>query len=353
MANTDDHEMRQVSEMFDEGLQIYKKLDKIDEPTNSSSVQSLIKKAMHILEDATRLISLAGVFSSNEALEEIATNDIKYLLLPALLGGLALKLCVDDRLEVINTAEVYFRDFLTRCKDYGVIDIEVPQPSQQDDDKVVSPVGPQSSNLIDMAIKRNTKLQRYKEHKELEKKLELLGKEMEESNVDEEVKRNFYITLIKCFANQAVDELNNIEMEKPLIAHMAQVRKGAALGIEEEKSRKVRPPQKPLKPIIITKDEVQKKVFGAGYPSLPVMTVEEFYEKRVKDGDFPDPTQAKALSLQDMAARENANELAEQEEMKKELATEKDEEEALRRAREWDEFKDEHRRGWGNRMNRS
>lgn len=352
MAGTDDHEIRQVSEMFDEGLQIYKKLDKIDEPTNSRSVQSLIKKAMNILEDATRLISLAGVFSSNEALEEIATNDIKYLLLPALLGGLALKLCVEDRLEVINTAEVYFRDFLTRCKDYGVINIEVPQPSQ-DDDKVVSAVGPQSSNLIDMAIKRNTKLQRYKEQKELEKKLELLGKELEQSNVDEEVKRNFYITLIKCFANQAVDELNNIEMEKPLIAHMAQVRKGGPLGIEEEKTKKVHAPRKPLKPIIITKDQVQKKVFGLGYPSIPVMTVEEFYEKRVKDGDFPDPSQVKALRLQDMASLEDTNAMAEKEEIEKELAIEQDKEEALRRAREWDEFKDEHRRGWGNRMNRS
>lgn len=40
----------------------------------------------------------------------------------------------------------------------------------------------------------------------------------------------------------------------------------------------------PLKPVIITRDAIQKAVYGAGYPSLPTMTVEEFYDKRVKEG---------------------------------------------------------------------
>ena len=34
---------------------------------------------------------------------------------------------------------------------------------------------------------------------------------------------------------------------------------------------------------------VQKKVFGAGYPSLPTMTVEEFYNEKIKDGTFQIP----------------------------------------------------------------
>lgn len=41
---------------------------------------------------------------------------------------------------------------------------------------------------------------------------------------------------------------------------------------------------KPLKAVIITKDEVQKHVFGYGYPSLPRMSVQEFYDSRVQDG---------------------------------------------------------------------
>lgn len=34
---------------------------------------------------------------------------------------------------------------------------------------------------------------------------------------------------------------------------------------------------------------MQKAVYGMGYPSLPTMTVQEFYDQRVADGIFPDP----------------------------------------------------------------
>ena len=46
---------------------------------------------------------------------------------------------------------------------------------------------------------------------------------------------------------------------------------------------------RPFKPIIITKDKLQKEVYGLGYPSIPVLSVEEFYDQRVKEGWFPDP----------------------------------------------------------------
>ena len=44
------------------------------------------------------------------------------------------------------------------------------------------------------------------------------------------------------------------------------------------------------RPFIITKDQLQKAVFGAGYPSVPVMSIDEFYESSVAAGDFPPST---------------------------------------------------------------
>lgn len=35
---------------------------------------------------------------------------------------------------------------------------------------------------------------------------------------------------------------------------------------------------------------IQKRVFGAGYPSLPMMTVEEFYEEKVREGTMQVPS---------------------------------------------------------------
>lgn len=249
-----------------------------------SCFQSQVKKAMRLFEDTTRLVSIAEIFSSNESIDEVATKNIRYFLLPALLGTLSLKLCVEDRFNVIQTAEVYFRDFLKRCKSYGIVDIEIQEHNENSSLESFESVRQQShgTNLAAMARERNAKLQRYKEQKDLESQLEVLKRSVcNMSIVDEELERKYYLTLIKNFCSQAVDELNSTEMEKPLLEHMAKVKKDTDDKVKKGKF----PLPKPLKPIIITRDEIQKKVFGAGYPSLPTMTVQEFYEKRIRDGE--------------------------------------------------------------------
>ena len=52
-----------------------------------------------------------------------------------------------------------------------------------------------------------------------------------------------------------------------------------------------------FRPFIITKDMIQKKVFGAGYPSLPTLTIEEFYEQKVQDGTFQIPGSGGYVSM--------------------------------------------------------
>lgn len=81
-----------------------------------------------MLEDATRLVSIVDMFSHNESFEEVATENIKYFLLPAFLGTLATKICnTSDRMHIVNVAEIYFIDFLKRVKTYGLTDIEIPE----------------------------------------------------------------------------------------------------------------------------------------------------------------------------------------------------------------------------------
>lgn len=59
------------------------------------------------------------------------------------------------------------------------------------------------------------------------------------------------------------------------------------------------------------------------------------------------------MSLQKIAAMENSNAKEEEEKAELELKMEKDDPELLERTRKMDEYKDEHRRGEGNRYNRS
>lgn len=360
MATTAVCDVESLPNIFNEGLDLYNNLGKIDEPTNSPAVQvictlaalhhsnltrlfqSNVKKAMNLLETATRLVSVADLFSENENIDEIATNDLQYLLLPALLGSLALKLTSGNRRDIVNCADVYFKDFLRRCNNYSLSNYEF-KDSENKEDKEDKPKT--EFEVIQSQVNtRANKIQKYKEQKELQAKLEDLKKNVENEHCDEEIKRDYFLTMIKSFIHQAIDELSSIEMEKDILEHMAKMN-------PNEKPKKG-PQPKPLKPIIITRDEVQKAVFGAGYPSLPTMTVDEFYEKRVKEGIFPDHSKNPPVSLQDNALGGGSLK-AENEEEEKEKLIEQDDEQLLEQMRQMDEFKDEHRRGWGNRMNRS
>lgn len=75
---------------------------------------------MHLFEETTKLVSAADIFSSNERYDELPTEHLRYFLLPAFLGELSLKLCNGSRTDIVNMADVYFKDFLSRCIDYGL-----------------------------------------------------------------------------------------------------------------------------------------------------------------------------------------------------------------------------------------
>lgn len=57
--------------------------------------------------------------------------------------------------------------------------------------------------------------------------------------------------------------------------------------------------------------------------------------------------------MQDMASTQNAEAIADQEAAEQEQRVEEDDEVTLAQKRALDEYKDTHRRGWGNRYNRS
>ncbi|XP_038208213.1 immunoglobulin-binding protein 1 [Zerene cesonia] len=328
-----------LKSIYDTAMKLFDKIETGNEATNSDAVQMTLKTAISKFEKATNLVSLSGMFSRNEALEELPTETLQYLLLPALLGTLTLKLCNQPRKDIITVAEIYFRDFLQRCKDYGVTDVEVPQPSANDDNTVSRPQSEQAK-IATMVLTREAKIKRYKEMKELKEKLSTLSKAMESPIVDEQTKREYFTTLLLNYVNQAVEEISSIEQEKPILEYMA---KHAG---ELKASQRERAPA--LKPVIITRDAIQKAVYGAGYPSLPTLTVEEFYDKRVREGTFPAASNIPHTTIQSSEADAD-----EAEEVRKERLVEDDDPEELERKRAMDEYKDDHRRGWGNRYNRS
>ncbi|XP_047366301.1 immunoglobulin-binding protein 1 [Vespa velutina] len=346
-----------LGELFDNAFLLFNNINKTDEPTNSPKVQSDIRKAMNMFEDLTRFVSLVDMFSENETIDEVSTEHLKYLLLPALLGTLITKICGnDDRMHLVKVAEIYFVDFLKRVKAYELTDINILETKSEEDNNGTSNdrVKSNAEMITEMVSRRNTKLQRYKEQKELETCLDVLQKNMDNPNIDEDNKREYFITLLKLYINQTIEELSSIAAEKPILEHMQKV--GRSETMTSHSSQKFKSSSNKLQPIIITRNELQKKVYGAGYPSLPVLTVQEFYDQRVKDGDWPDASarnQINSTCLQDLAIRDGDDNSQELEDIQKEEKIEKDDPQLLEQNRAMDEYKDMHRRGWGNRANRS
>ena len=335
-----------LSQLFEKGLDLHSEVLDSTEDTNSQTLQDKVRKGVLMLEDATRLVSLLDIFSTNENYSELPTEHLKFFLLPVLLGDLNNKLTESERKEVVETVQVYYIDYLERCKDYGFTIDSIPKlvkfKNDSEEEEDVETV-PRMPNMGKMSAERAAKMARYKQSKQLDSDIRELKAVLGGATRDEDVVRDYYLKLIQKFVNTSLDELSSLEMEVGVLRHMEKMRAGHVV-VEEEK------PQRRLQPIIITADKLQKEVYGLGYPSLPVLSVDEFYEKRIADGWWKPPSSGGAL--QDRAANPDLEaEQVEQEEREKDLAEDRDDEEARAKAQGWDLYKDDHRRGEGNRHN--
>lgn len=192
----------------------------------------------------------------------------------------------------------------------------------------------EEKSINQMANSRQEKIARYKEQKEQEKRIKELQNILGESSrpvTDEDTQRSYYVLLLKFWVNKVVDHLASLQSEVEILKHMQTLK-----GREDDRAVTTKP-QQSFKPILITREMIRNKVFGAGYPSVPTMSQEEFLEKEILEGKV-------VLDYKE-------------DQMKNKGKTSDDESESeddpvkLQKKRDWDEWKDDHRRGWGNREN--
>lgn len=328
-----------LSELFDQGWGALEELENTHEPLASIGVQERLQRAIRSLESASRRVAQLELFSRNEELEEVCTSELKYLLLPALLGALTLKQTSRERrLEIVQTARAYFLDYLQRCKNYSVSKFHMPKACEESEEEhpvLSAPPGLGQPNLVAMAAQRQAKIERFRQKKELESQMEIAKKAVDSGQADEDATRHFYLLQLRRWINLSLEEVESIDQELPILRNM---------GVLQRSTPPTQPIRPPMKPFILTKDTVQAQVFGAGYPSLPTMTVDEWYSQHQKHGVLPDQGIPRRVAVEDRDA-------AEVQEEEKERQDERDDEESLRKARSWDDYKDSHRRGYGNRHN--
>ncbi|NXX18268.1 IGBP1 protein, partial [Podargus strigoides] len=249
-----------LAELLAAGRRLWEEVETGDEPSSGALVvQDKVRQGLDALQRAAAMVAQLDLFSENEELEEIASADLKYLLLPALLGALTLKqVDLSRRLQHLESARAHFWRFLKLCKSYGLGSFHLPpaSPPGEEDGKSPSPGGPAPAqpSLVAMASSRQAKIERYKQKKELENRLASMRTIVESEQADEDQKREFYILQIQKWINTSLEEIESIDQEMVILRSRGTAKQSSAPP--HGTSRQARAP---MKPFILTRDAAQAK----------------------------------------------------------------------------------------------
>jgi immunoglobulin-binding protein 1 len=290
-----------------------------------------VAEAVSLANSLKKWVAQEALFSRNEELEDVPTEHLPYLALPYY-HGVALMNDQDmtSRLEALKFAETAFEEYLDNLKVYRALSEDVAKAAQSSRD-------PSRDELI----------ARMRRKKEL-----LVGLETLRKRQDTDSSREIYVVQLDLYAQTTLDHLKSIRRELPFLELRA---KGTKI---EEPTEAQRPPtvvrvdvratqesNAHLLPGVISstqdllelRSRMEAKVFTPGH-TLPTMTIEEFGE----------------LEYRKMQAAEAQKRQAEAEQPP---AVDSDDEEEVehkrREAASWDDWKDAHEKGAGNRMGRS
>ncbi|XP_048192116.1 immunoglobulin-binding protein 1 [Perognathus longimembris pacificus] len=337
-ASGDELLLPRLPELFETSQRLLDEVEVAMEPSASRAIQDKVFKGLDLLYKAAEMLSQLDLFSQNEDLEEIASTDLKYLLVPAFQGALTMKqVNPSKRLDHLQQAREHFINYLTQCHCYHVAEFQLPQTKSNSPENHTASSSMAYPNLVAMASQRQAKIERYKQKKEMEHRLSALKSAVESGQADDEHVREYYLLHLRRWIGISLEEMESIDQEIKILKEKDSAPREVSTS---HSSLQERPP---MKPFILTRNKAQATVFGAGYPSLATMTVSDWYEQHQKFRALPDHGIAKPTS-------DEIKNAARQQEDQKEKEEEGDEK-TVHRMREWDDWKDTHPRGYGNRQN--
>lgn len=337
VANDED-----INELYEKALKLLKDAERLP---RGSSRQDAYDNSRRLFTRASGLVETLELFSKNETLDDIATANLKYLLIPAHLATITISSeCGSHRLDTFTKAEQYIKEFIENVARYEIVENRMlellkddAEPNQKSD----------SNTLEDSMAARLVKITQYKKMKVLENYVLDLEAKIQDKSVDDEILRDYYLSSLRKAVNDCMDCLEN--QVRPAI-NLEKNRPQKALTDESHVGKPVEFP----KTFKIVKSDLQKQVFGLGYPSAPSVSVDQFIDQKFAAGELSFQTQRDvyANSLQRYAEQPNLRrEQEEESEEEREVKEERDDDQELRRKRNWDEFKDDNPRGSGNRHN--
>ncbi|EAW13046.1 IGBP1/TAP42 family protein [Aspergillus clavatus NRRL 1] len=328
--------------------------------SNSDSYRNDVNATIAKFEECQRLVALASLFSSNEALEDVSTGDLPYLTVDYLFADILQRSYTSDREATLRRALELYESYLARLDDYQLLK---PNDKKLYDRYISNPTSFSLAPTNDAASRREVKVARFQEEKELKEKLEYLSNNQGRLQSDEDDVRQLYLAEINLFTHEAFQSMDLVSQELSMLSairrnppnpeqlpHSDPRRRnddphsGYSERLDAPLSQllqggRLRPllskEGKPLQPFTLLdrRTQLQQGVFRSGH-NLPTMTIDEYLEEERKRGGIIEGGEKSGMKEE---VDEDDMDKADEETMK---------------ARAWDEFTEANPRGSGNTLNR-
>ncbi|PGH14120.1 hypothetical protein AJ79_03237 [Helicocarpus griseus UAMH5409] len=311
-------------------------------------------------EECQRRIAQLSLFSSNESLEDITTGDLQYLTVDYILADLLQRSYDADRIKSLQRSRDEYEKYLESLDQYDLLSSDDKKLYERYTD---NPGSFSLAPLNDAAARRNIKVSRFREEKELKQRLEYLSQNQNSLQADDDLVRQLYLAEIKLYMHQTFQALDMLSQELSMLASAQAAAPVTNPAYEDDARRRDQRDKSgfsdrldvglgqsirggtgpllnkkgvPLQPFVLTskRSEFQKGVFRPGH-NLPTMSIDEYLEEERRRGNIIEG--GGEQSGQPNEIDEDDLEKADEETMK---------------ARAWDDFTEDNPRGSGNTLNR-
>ncbi|CAM9113640.1 unnamed protein product [Discosporangium mesarthrocarpum] len=357
-----------LEDLLAEGQQLYCKVDDADF-TDSVDRDFVTSRAETVLTALHERVAKEGVFSVNEEMDDIDTDTLPLLAADFYLGSLLLKLPFQTpsvRLAVLRKAEILLSSYLDKCDRFEIL-AEVDRRTWRTKGAGQDGEGATGSGLLTTREEKIERLRRRKTTQRRMKEIESELKMLEEGNAewrrngnDEEMRRERSLLLLSNLASDSLDELSGVSKEVVMLQHLTvegggvneHFRGGTQEGQKSSDNAhgglQVTHISSAQGQLQLRREEVRAKVFRPTV-ELPTMSVEEFGKIELERAHQREVcAQCASRGKSGSACRRRYDQLeADGDEDIEALV-----EEAVYKDREWDDWKDEHPRGSGNKANK-
>lgn len=318
-------------------------------PSYESDLAALISQYASLIEQVRAL----ALFSPNEGIDDAPTSSLRYLSLQHTIAELVQRTPCSGaprRRLILRSARDAYEQFLSLVDGYALV--EGPHAKMLEryrDDEEAFSVVPRHE---DMTARREAKIANFRAEKALRDKLAVLRRQPRYVERDEEAVREVFLLDVRWRIHTAFEGLDSLNQELQMLnmalAETDDPRRDNGSEMEDQTARLDSPFQnslasktgpllsqqgRPLQPFTLvgSRTDLAKGVFRPGH-NLPTMSVEEYLEEEKRRGGIleggTDPPRV-LLDEDDMDAVDGET----------------------YKARRWDDYKDEHRRGAGNTLN--